>query len=440
MGIKMSKLKQLLLISSTMFAISSSMAADNQLYVGETIYLNDSKITDVIIGNNSIVKAKKIGNKGLALTGVNSGDTTVKVWNGNHYSSFEFHVSPTNIKQIFQDTQQKLGNIHNLNIQHIGDSVVLQGDHLSIQDKEKVDTYALLVKGLVNLTKSKSDNVQEKQKMIYLDVRILEISSSNTKQIGIKWNTSSVDGPKFGLMGDFKKSTGFNIEGNSLSNSISTLPLVSPFQTYFGLASFIDSKINLLQENGTAKILARPLLSCKNGGNATFLSGGQVPYQSSSATGTPSIEFKDYGIKLDIHPSISENGIMAKILAEVSTIDQSVQVSGVPGFLTRRTETEFVVEQGQTLVLSGLVGTQKGASQSSVPGLGKIPLLGSLFKSKSNNEKNNELVFFVTPYVYDKDQEYNLNKVIAESNKLVEEEIPKTKILSDLYKDQGEKN
>lgn len=59
MGIKMSKLKQLLLISSTMFAISSSMAADNQLYVGETIYLNDSKITDVIIGNNSIVKAKK---------------------------------------------------------------------------------------------------------------------------------------------------------------------------------------------------------------------------------------------------------------------------------------------------------------------------------------------------------------------------------------------
>lgn len=436
----MSKLKQLLLISSTMFAISSSMAADNQLYVGETIYLNDSKITDVIIGNNSIVKAKKIGNKGLALTGVNSGDTTVKVWNGNHYSSFEFHVSPTNIKQIFQDTQQKLGNIHNLNIQHIGDSVVLQGDHLSIQDKEKVDTYALLVKGLVNLTKSKSDNVQEKQKMIYLDVRILEISSSNTKQIGIKWNTSSVDGPKFGLMGDFKKSTGFNIEGNSLSNSISTLPLVSPFQTYFGLASFIDSKINLLQENGTAKILARPLLSCKNGGNATFLSGGQVPYQSSSATGTPSIEFKDYGIKLDIHPSISENGIMAKILAEVSTIDQSVQVSGVPGFLTRRTETEFVVEQGQTLVLSGLVGTQKGASQSSVPGLGKIPLLGSLFKSKSNNEKNNELVFFVTPYVYDKDQEYNLNKVIAESNKLVEEEIPKTKILSDLYKDQGEKN
>lgn len=436
----MNSFKKIVFFSSTLFAMNVSAAIDNQLYVGETIYINDPNITDIIIGNNSIVKAKKIGKKGIALTGVNSGDTTIKLWNGNNYSSSDFHVSPTNIKQTFLDIQQNLGNIPNLNIQQIGDNVVLQGSNFSNADKEKIDTSALLFKNVVNLTKSKDTSTQEKQKMIYLDVRILEISSSNTKQIGIKWNTSSVDGPKFGLMGDFKKSSAFTVENNALSNNISTLPSVSPFQTYFGLASFIDSKINLLQENGVAKILARPLLSCKNGGNATFLSGGQVPYQSSSATGTPSIEFKDYGIKLDIHPSISEGGIMAKILAEVSTIDQSVQVSGVPGFLTRRTETEFVVGQGQTLVLSGLVGSQKSNSQSSVPGLGKIPLFGNLFKSKSNNEKNNELVFFVTPYIYDEDDKHKLDKVVNDSSKLVQEEMPKTKILSEAYQSQGEKS
>lgn len=435
----MNSLKKIVFWSTTLFAMNISAAIDNQLYVGETIYINEPNITDIIIGNNSIIKAKKIGKKGIALTGVNSGDTTIKLWNGNHYSSSDFHVSPTNIKQTFLDIQHSLGNIPNLSIQQIGDNVVLQGSDFSNADKEKIDTSALLFKNVVNLTKSKDTSSQEKQKMIYLDVRILEISSSNTKQIGIKWNTSSIDGPKFGLMGDFKKSSAFTVENNALSNNISTLPSVSPFQTYFGLASFIDSKINLLQENGVAKILARPLLSCKNGGNATFLSGGQVPYQSSSATGTPSIEFKDYGIKLDIHPSISEGGIMAKILAEVSTIDQSVQVSGVPGFLTRRTETEFVVEQGQTLVLSGLVGSQKSNSQSSVPGLGKIPLLGNLFKSKSNNEKNNELVFFVTPYIYDEDDKHKLDKVINDSNRLVQEEMPKTKALSEVYASKGDK-
>ena len=63
-----------------------------------------------------------------------------------------------------------------------------------------------------------------------------------------------------------------------------------------------------------------------------IFSGGQVPYQTAGATGTPSIDFKDYGIKLDINPTITDDGIVAKILAEVSNIDLSVQVAGTPGF------------------------------------------------------------------------------------------------------------
>lgn len=179
----------------------------------------------------------------------------------------------------------------------------------------------------------------------------------------------------------------------------------------------------ILQENGTAKIIARPLLSSKNGGSATFLSGGQIPYQSAGATGTPSIEFKDYGIKLNINPTISNDGIVAKILAEVSTIDPSVQISGVPGFLTRRTETEFVVGQGQTLVLSGLVSVEKNGGESAVPGLSKMPLLGNLFKSKSNRIKQNELVFFVTPYVYENEFELNMAGIGRDADRVVKSDL-----------------
>ena len=346
---------------------ANSHAMSDQLYIGETIYLNDSTVTDVVIGNDQIVKAKKVGNKGIALTGVAAGDTTLKIWNGNRYFTSEVHVYPSNVKKTLEDLQVALRDIPKLSIQLVGDNVVLKGKDLTLEEKERVDSYALLFKNVVNLAKTKENNLQEKQKMIYLDVRIVEISTSSTKEIGIKWNTASVDGPKFGVLGDFKRSDIFTGSNHPLVEQIAPLAKISPFQTYFGLASFIDSKINLLQENGTAKIIARPLLSCKNGGNATFLSGGQIPYQSSGATGTPSIEFKDYGIKLDINPTISNDGIVAKILAEVSTIDQSVQVSGVPGFLTRRTETEFVVGQGQTLVLSGLVGAEKNGGGKCSP-------------------------------------------------------------------------
>lgn len=228
-------------------------------------------ITDVVIGNDQIVKAKNVGRKGIALTGVTAGDTTVKIWNGKQYISSEVHVFPSNLKKTLENLRSVLGTIPNLSISIIGDNVVLQGANISADDKEKIDNYASLFKNVVNLAKTKENNVQEKQKMIYLDVRVVEISTSSTKEIGINWNTSSIDGPKFGILGDFKRSAAFTSANNPLANNILPLPKIDPFQTYFGLASYIDSKINLLQENGTAKIIARPLLSCKNGGNATFL-------------------------------------------------------------------------------------------------------------------------------------------------------------------------
>lgn len=420
------------------FFVVNAYAITDQLYIGETIYLNDSTITDVVIGNDQVVKAKKVGRKGVALTGVTAGDTTVKIWNGDRYYSSEIHVSPSNLKKTLEDLRPALAVIPNVSLTTVGDNVVIQGSDISPEHKERIDNYASMFKNVINLTKTKENNVKEKQKMIYLDVRIVEISTSSTKEIGINWNTASIDGPKFGIIGDFKRSNLFQSELNPLAGSIPALPKIDPFQTYFGLASFIDSKINLLQENGTAKIIARPLLSCKNGGSANFLSGGQVPFQIASATGTPSVDFKDYGIKLNINPTITDDGIVAKILAEVSNIDLSVQVAGMPGFLTRRTETEFVVGQGQTLVLSGLVNAESSTGQSAVPGLGKIPVLGNLFKSKLNIGKQNELVFFVTPYVYEGEFGGKINDVGHAADNVVSDELGTGLILPKYYNNQRE--
>ena len=411
-----------------------------KLYVGETKYLEDSNISDVIVGNDAIVVAKPIRNRGIALTGVSAGDTTVKVWRGQRYTTADIHVYPSNLERTLSELGKALKDLPQLKLEIVGDNVIIQGDQLSLEQKEKVDSYALLFKNVINLTRSLESNTAEKQKMIYLDVRVIEISTSGTKEIGINWNTASIDGPKFGILGDFKKSKIFTNEDNPLSENISTFSKVTPFKTYLGLASFIDSRINLLQENGIAKVIARPLLSCKNGGKAAFLSGGQIPYQTVGATGTPSIEFKDYGIKLDIQPTISSEGITAKILAEVSSVDASVQAAGVPGLLTRRTDTEFVVGQGETLVLSGLVGVESGSGVSAVPGISSIPVLGHLFKTKANKIRKNELVFFVTPYVYENEFENKLNKISKITDDVVKEELGKNKILINDYNYNEEKN
>ena len=148
-------------------------AMSDQLYIGETIYLNDPTVTDVVIGNDQIVKAKKVGNKGIALTGVATGDTTLKVWNGNRYFTSEIHVYPSNVKKTLEDLQVALRDIPKLSIKLVGDNVVLQAKDLTLEEKERIDGYASLFRNVANLTKTKENTLQEKQKMIYLDVRVV---------------------------------------------------------------------------------------------------------------------------------------------------------------------------------------------------------------------------------------------------------------------------
>ncbi len=389
---------------------SLARADDSLLYVGESRFINDKSITDVVVGVDSVLSAKPVRGRGVVFTGVAPGDTTVKIWRGKQYNSVDVHVSARNLPRLKQQVTELVHDLPGVTVSIMGDQVVLQGDQLEKSIKQRVDAIAAIFPGVVNLTATLEQGTALTHKMVYLDVRIVEVSSSLSKDIGIQWNGSGISGPKAAAMGDVYKSGLFQNPGNPLAEQVNTaLPRIRPLRGYLGIASVIDSKINLMQEEGVARVLARPLLSCKSGGKASFLSGGQVPYQTVGATGTPSVEFKDYGIKLDIQPVITAEGINANILTEVSSLDKSVSVNGVPGLLSRKTETDFVVAQGETIVLSGLVNAETGKSISSLPGLGQLPLIKHLFRDKSSSHKQTELVVFVTPHIYDLDESHPLS-------------------------------
>ena len=238
------------------------------------------------------------------------------------------------------------------------------------------------------------------EKMIRMNVKIVEVRKSAIKELGIEWG-SSANGPAFSTAGDFISTNLFNNYGDSGLSDV--LPLnIKPFSTHFGLATSITSQINFLASNGDAVTLAEPMLSSKNGGSAKFLAGGEVPYPVTGNNGQTSVEFKEYGIKLDINPFADDNGnVSTKILTEVSQIDPAVTVLGAPGLLTRRTETEINVVSGKTIVISGLLNAESSKDIDKVPGLGNIPYLGALFRSESFRNQATELVIFVTPEVID---------------------------------------
>jgi len=186
-------------------------------------------------------------------------------------------------------------------------------------------------------------------------------------------------------------------------DGFSDLPnTVKPFSTYFGIASNVTSRINFLASNGDAVTLAEPVLTAANGGSANFLAGGEVPYPTRDENGNTVVDFKEYGIKLDVSPQIDSMGNVRTLIdTEISQIDPAVSVQGAPGLLTRRAQTQVNVRSGETIVISGLLTSENSKDVDMLPGLGKLPILGALFKSKNVRNSVSELVIFVTPEVVD---------------------------------------
>ena len=160
--------------------------------------------------------------------------------------------------------------------------------------------------------------------------------------------------------------------------------------------------INLLAKNGDAVVLAEPRLSCRSGGSARFVAGGELPVPFASGLGTVSVGFKEYGVKFDVSPVASESGVIAaKIATEISAINFEIQVQDVPGLVKRRAETEVNLRENETLVIAGLLSEDSSKSIDKVPGLGELPILGKLFRSREFRDRKTDLVVFITPRFVD---------------------------------------
>jgi len=238
------------------------------------------------------------------------------------------------------------------------------------------------------------------QQMITMRVKMVEFRKSALRELGIDWS-DRVEGPTLGTSSNIVEQPLFQSETSNGALQGVTLPSqVRSLVGYAGLTSSLTSKINLMSVTGDALLLAEPVLSCASGESASFLAGGELPYATTDASGQNSVAFKEYGIKLDIDPRIDVNGrVQASITTEISSIDPAVAVQGAPGLLTRRAQTQVTVGNKQTIVIAGLLQEQKGADENQVPLLGRLPLLGGLFRSKHSRNTISELVIFITPEI-----------------------------------------
>jgi len=178
----------------------------------------------------------------------------------------------------------------------------------------------------------------------------------------------------------------------------------------FHSASNVAAFIQALRNEGAFRSLAEPNLLAFPGEEASFLAGGEFPFPSvTGAAQATSIEFKEFGIRLNFTPEITNSGaIRLQVAPEVSQLDfgRGLVIAGfaVPSLLTRRAQTVVELQEGQTFAIAGLMDNQMSETVSKIPLLGDIPIIGAFFRSREVRDSQTELLVLVTPHlVYPRD-------------------------------------
>lgn len=270
-------------------------------------------------------------------------------------------IAATNLEKILSQNW-----INNLKLSPLGNALLLTGTPVEEGDISRIQRICdSLHIPLINGTRS----IIADPRMILFEVSFIEVNKDTFSDFGIKWPSSTT----------FSDISGMRVGRMESTNDLEIT---------------LDHQVL----TGKARIISKPRLICSSGQKASFQAGGEIPIPRSNSEGEISVTWKPYGIILEIAPSIStESKIHIQIRSEVSMIDHANAIDGVPGILTRKVDTFLSLETGQTVVLSGLVHSDDAKNIQKIPFLGDIPIFGELFKSRSFQKRETELVVFLTP-------------------------------------------
>ncbi len=384
-------------VGSTSSGAPAAASRSINLYVGQARILDEGSVRRIAVGNGRVIQATALDERQILVIAEQPGQSTLHVWTkGGAERTYVVSVVPTDAERLLGEVRAMLGEQSGVHARLVGDRVIIEGANISEEQANRLAEISRRVPQIVNLVSKLG-----LERMIEMDVRMVEVKRSAMENIGVKWSTSA-QGPSFGLIGDLHRSESFRTGGAGAASGLETRPRVPPFASALGIASSVTSMIQFMVQSGDAVILAEPRLSCRSGGSARFVAGGELPIPYTGGNGAISVMFKEYGVKFEISPQASATGVIAaKIATEISAVNFEVMVRDVPGLLKRRAETEVNLRENETLVIAGLVSDESSRSIDKVPALGDLPILGRLFRSRQFREQVSDLYVFITPRFVD---------------------------------------
>lgn len=385
-------------------------AEELRLGVGAQRVLNlPAPITRIVVGQGGIIDATALNEDQLQITGLQSGKTTLSIFTAQSDQGVSYDVTvggatvalPT-IPDLGDPARQIRGQpgLQGVRVNRDGDTLVMSGTVPDLDAHARASSIARAYGGgnVVDLTRVTGNQ------MVAVDIQFAAVSATTLRALG--FNFAALGGSDFqGAIVGPNSLQSFEFNGAGLSLEASA-PLASAFNLFLGdPRNGILGILSALSQAGLTQLLAQPTLLVRSGDQAEFLAGGEVPIpvpQGGASIGTVTIEYHEYGVKLEIAPVVmSDKRIVLKVAPEVSELDfaNALEFQGfsVPAFRRRSTSTTVELGNGQSFVLAGLMYSNSQINESKFPWLGDIPILGALFKSTNNQQERQELIIVATP-------------------------------------------
>ncbi len=438
------RIKQFIIVLGFLLISMTSHATESILvFIGEIKILEVGDVDRVAVGNGALLSTSMLENGQLLILAEAAGETTLHIWySDGAESDLKVSIVEKNPDRLMQEMQELVSHVGEVEVKKIGERIYLTG---TVYDAE-VPKLALIkeaYEGVIDLTQTQTSPpapvLLPEDKMVFINVKFAELRGGLDENLGVAWD-QIIAGPIGAVNVDGESNRGFRAaDPNNAPAFVASLPVqIAGPLGFLGLATQINSAINLLVASRNAIILAEPTLSTRSGGKAEFLAGGEVPVVSSGSLGSTDVEYKEFGIVLEIEPIVGhDNTIFAKITTESSAIDPDRPGGGStpPGFITRRTSTDVRMQDGETLVMSGLVDRKLSENVTKLPFLGDLPIIGAFFRNTVVDNDDNDLVIFVTPTVIENNTTSQHNQNLVDKRQRMIESFKKTTGQEDLILD-----
>ena len=380
------------------------------LFTGESKVLDARGVGKVFVSNPDVAKvniASVRGHHYMVLTGKKAGYCDLVRFGSKgplerltvRVSSSEIDASTLNreIKKLLPES-----TVHVANEEH---GLVMRGN---VQNKTQMDALLQLLSKYTNAVEN--EVIIGKTKQIKLQARIIELSRTKLKEAGI--NLLGIGASATAGVFTAGSLSSYTAGRGTFTNIESISPYSEAFQLLLGVGD-ISSVLSILESKGISKTLSNPSVTTEDSKAAKLFVGGSIPIPvPQTGTNVVTIEWKDYGIKLDFVPNVTEKGAIAlKVHAEAGDLseDKGVSIAGtkVPAVTTRSVDSEVTLNEGEDLVIAGLMFSKDQNTVEGVPLLSDIPVIGAFFQKVYDSHEDLELVVVIQPYFVSADTDQN---------------------------------